>query len=435
MKINLKIIIIYIFLFLLLFADTISSLTNLYLITYFDEIIIILILIYSVLYSINTKKITTISFKLLFLTLIFSIVGVLSCALNSEFILLRVINSNFLAIKFFVIVVAIANIKIKKETSNIFLNAILFYAKINVLVGIFNFIFPNIYYNIFPFAEKSIRYGFTAISGLFNHPGKYGWFMLASAIISYIIYNKNKNQKKYKIFMIIFAIFALLSFRTKVVISLVMIIIYELFFKNIKKFNFSKLALVTIVISSIFLIFYDLVVNTYNLYFTSKYTLSARQALLNNGIEIMSDYFPLGVGFGKYGSWYARIYYSEYYKEYKMSKIYGLYPNNPMYATDTFWPAIFGETGFLGTIIFVYMLFFILKKLKVKNFENEEIINHVSFLLLLQTICESFGEPSFNSSPQNVVVAIIIGIGLSITTTKEKERNNENESINNNSSI
>ena len=70
MKINLKIIIIYIFLFLLLFADTISSLTNLYLITYFDEIIIILILIYSVLYSINTKKITTISFKLLFLTLL-----------------------------------------------------------------------------------------------------------------------------------------------------------------------------------------------------------------------------------------------------------------------------------------------------------------------------------------------------------------------------
>lgn len=140
----------------------------------------------------------------------------------------------------------------------------------------------------------------------------------------------------------------------------------------------------------------------------------------------MKDYFPLGVGFGKYASWYARIYYSEYYYKYNMDRVYGLEPSNPVFATDTFWPTVFGETGFLGSTIYILLLVYIYSLLlrTIKN--NYDYISNIyslfALLAFIQTICESMGEASFNSPPQNIFVALIIGIALSSSYSKEKTK-------------
>lgn len=421
LKINIQKIIIFIFLFFVLFEDTISSFINTTLTNYIDEIIILLTFLSSILHSLQKKSINGTTLKLIFLTFIFSIIGIASCMINSKFIFSNVIYSNFLTVKFWLMLIAVSNFEYDDKFSKTMFEIISFYALVNVVIGIINITMPDIYFKIFPQSEKSLRYGFTAICGLFNHPGKYGWFMLTAAIINYVKYmNEKKKTALYK--MLIFALFAALSFRTKVIASCVLLICYEAFLKNMKKIKISKILLGIAGVIIFVSIFSELIQNTYNLYFTNNIMESARQSLMNNGIKIMNDYFPLGVGFGQYGSWYARIYYSPYYRMYKMSTVYGLYPENPIYATDTFWPMIFGETGYLGTIVYIYMLIFIYKKIR-KNISKNKYICHISILVLLQTICESFGEPSFTSSPQCIIVAIIVGIGLTNFKIKEECKN------------
>lgn len=423
MNINIKKIIIYVCLFFILFEETINSFINISALNYIDELLIVIAFLNSLFHSIRTKKINAVTLKLILLTFTFSIVGIFSCLINSSFILKNVIYSNFLAIKFWIMVIALSNFEYNENFYNKIFDAITFYAFFNIIIGVVNIVLPNFYFSIFPNSEKSIRYGFTAICGLFNHPGKYGWFMLSASIINYVKYTKY-NNKKDLFRTIIFVVFAALSFRTKVIISCVVLICYEVFLKKMSKLNIKKVLIAICGIVILFLIFKNLIVNTYNLYFTNTIAESARQVLMTNGIKIMRDYFPLGVGFGQYGSWYARIHYSLYYWQYKMTGIYGLYPNNPMFATDTFWPMIFGETGCLGTIIYIYMLVYLYKTLQKKAIQSNS-ISHVGILMLLQTTCESFGEPSFTSSPQCIVVAIIIGIGISSLKNQKTGESNE----------
>jgi len=79
---------------------------------------------------------------------------------------------------------------------------------------------------------------------------------------------------------------------------------------------------------------------------------SVRGLLYRTSGEIAADSFPLGEGFGRYGSYTSAEYYSPVYKEYGLHRIYGLQEERSQYITDTSWPAILGETGVAGTIAY-----------------------------------------------------------------------------------
>ena len=286
--------------------------------------------------------------------------------------------------------------------------------KIVVVIAIFNFLFPSIYSNLFPFAKVMKRFGLVSVTSLFYHPGKYGWFMLFMSILYYSKYKSN-NDKKDKRNMIICGLLSLLSFRTKVIIGLIVIFLVANFFN--KKIKLKNIIISIFVAISFLLIFNNIIGNTYNLYFTDTEGVSARQALNRTSLKIMDDYFPLGVGFGKYGSWFSKIYYSEYYSIYNIDSIYGISPEHSNFIIDVFWPSIIGESGFLGFVIYILIIILIFKCLG-NRLKNKEIsrINYIYCTLakyaLIQSICESFGEQSFNSSPQNIFLAFVIGFSL-----------------------
>ena len=83
--------------------------------------------------------------------------------------------------------------------------------------------------------------------------------------------------------------------------------------------------------------------------------LSARSRLTAGGAQIATEHFPLGVGFGRYASATAADYYSPEYTKLGFENIYGVGsgPEMGKYLNDTQWPALLGETGWLGTIAFV----------------------------------------------------------------------------------
>jgi hypothetical protein len=86
----------------------------------------------------------------------------------------------------------------------------------------------------------------------------------------------------------------------------------------------------------------------------SKFTSSgstARAQLYSNALTLADGSAPLGVGFGRYGSYASVIYYSPYYTTLNMSGEFGFSPAHPDYLNDTGWAGYLGETGFLGSLI------------------------------------------------------------------------------------
>ena len=96
-----------------------------------------------------------------------------------------------------------------------------------------------------------------------------------------------------------------------------------------------------------------------------------RIMLMKYGSIIASERFPLGTGWGTFGSYYAASMYSPIYEELGWSSHHSLGMDKIGYLNDTFWPTIYCETGWIGMIGFVIMLlaiFVSIQKMYKKSF-------------------------------------------------------------------
>ena len=62
---------------------------------------------------------------------------------------------------------------------------------------------------------------------------------------------------------------------------------------------------------------------------------------------IFKDYIPFGSGLGTFATNAAAQYYSPLYYKYGLNDIWGLYPDNPMFLADAFFPTL-AEFGMVG---------------------------------------------------------------------------------------
>jgi len=73
-----------------------------------------------------------------------------------------------------------------------------------------------------------------------------------------------------------------------------------------------------------------------------------RMALYVGSVAIARDFFPLGAGLGRFGSYMSEVHYSPLYERYGLVRVYGLGPSEPVAISDTFWPMVLGELGPIG---------------------------------------------------------------------------------------
>jgi hypothetical protein len=101
------------------------------------------------------------------------------------------------------------------------------------------------------------------------------------------------------------------------------------------------------------------VTTTYQDYLAPHGEPEARTVLTRDSFGVAADHFPTGAGFGRFGSAIAAETYSPEYLERGYPDIWGLgrTAEDGRFLTDTEWPAIIGETGFLGTAAFALGLF------------------------------------------------------------------------------
>lgn len=126
----------------------------------------------------------------------------------------------------------------------------------------------------------------------------------------------------------------------------------------------------------------------------------ARVALYYQSLKMAENCFPFGTGQGTFGSIPAKITRSQVYEDYNLSGVWGLsFDGDLNFMMDTHWASVLGEQGFIGSVIYVFLLLIPLRRLKyVKKWPMRH-RNYVYFVVLTCYICvflESIALPLIN---------------------------------------
>lgn len=155
-------------------------------------------------------------------------------------------------------------------------------------------------------------------------------------------------------------------------------------------------------------------------FFSSIANVSARGVLLKNCFVIARDHFPFGTGFATYASYYSGVAYSPIYKKYGISLIYGIQQNNYNFISDSFWPMIIGQNGYLGFIFFIAVLIILFRKIQRLKNVNKDI--YLAALFSFTYLCiSSMAESAFVNSfaiPLGCVLGIALGFDKKFNVKK-----------------
>lgn len=263
-----------------------------------------------------------------------------------------------------------------------------------ITIILFIFTIFNYAFKIFPYEE---RYGIMSNRLFYIHP-TYLAAVCIFLLSSFILFDKKVNTKYTYILMFII----LTTLRMKA-IGFVIVLAFICFFviKANKKITFFKITLVAIIC----------ILAVYNQiqYYFFEIKDSARQVLLKTAFEIANDNFPLGTGFGTYASHFSAQNYSPVYSLYHIQNTYGMSKDNTSFISDTFWPMIIGQFGYIGTICYIVALIIILIKIQ-KDFKQEEKYKYIAKITAFSYLIIASTSESAFVNPISIPLAIIIGL-------------------------
>lgn len=257
--------------------------------------------------------------------------------------------------------------------------------------------------SIFPHTDY--RYFAYSMQLFFSHPTA-----LARACATFIVvlaYNMkwNKSNIVY-IYMLEFVMF--MTFRSKAIAAGAIILL--IYFCIIKFQVHSRLVLG---VASIGMAFY-IGVDALNNYYTSSVN-SPRYIMTMDSFKLAFEYFPLGTGFGSFASSMAAQHYSRLYVDLGYSSIPELGPQSE-YLSDTFWPILLAESGWIGTILFMAVLLVLLKT-ALNYFNRDNYMFWTMISILCYDFISSFGETAF-FHPSAMAVYLLLGLLTSETQGK-----------------
>lgn len=272
-----------------------------------------------------------------------------------------------------------------------------------------------------------VRGGLPSVKALFFHPVLFGWFTVFVAIYASSFYAQFRRRR-----LLLLALFmsggTLLSGRRKALIGLAAAVLAGVASARLGQLRgtlrpWLQVAGGILVVAIVFTPFLaSLYGATVARYVTAEPALGgspapgtsagasegqvfsqARTALYVTSMRIAVDEFPLGEGFGRFGSWISRTDYSPVYRVYGIDNVYGLRPQNPVYATDTFWPMVVGEAGVLGLAAYMVFIATVLASVwRAMRSTSAPIILAFctgTLLVLIEALLESLAAPNLIAPP------------------------------------
>lgn len=257
------------------------------------------------------------------------------------------------------------------------------YFHIRLVIWIYTvlIIFDNFVTGIF---TASIRYGMRSTQLFYTHPTVFSFCCVFLISILFSIRKSVAGSGKYFIWI---ALLMCTTLRSKAMgAALVFILIYYFVYMRKKKMQLRTLLLF---IPVVFLIAWDQIVYYF---FSSIQGDSARYQLLVKAVQIANDHTPFGAGFGTFGSYLSGVVYSPLYSMYEISNVNGLRVGDTSYISDSFWPMILGQAGWIGVVmmlIAIWRLYKSIQKLQPQNIEYYASGICIILYLLIASVAES----------------------------------------------
>lgn len=279
---------------------------------------------------------------------------------------------------------------------------------------------------VFHFWPSEVKYGIYSAQLFYYHPTYLAGAMAFLLVLMTVFYDK-KNFPFIAMAVIIMAF----TLRAKALASAAMYVAMFVFFVVLKLHL--KLWHVVVAGAGVVAIGWEKIYY----YFVEDAATSPRAIMLNKSFLVMQDHAPIGSGFGTFGSAEAGKHYSAVYLKYGFNDYYHvrdvqnventlrlinessgltyLYQLDPerylygeSYMSDHFWPIIFGQHGYLGTVVFLFILAVLLKKclavVKHDLFAYVGVLYAFVFLLI-----SSMAEPAFHNLVA-IPLAVVMGM-------------------------
>lgn len=264
-----------------------------------------------------------------------------------------------------------------------------------------------------PFLGSGFRYGFPLYSFFYAH----ATYLISVLIFLLSVLISNGIQKN-KLYILLGVLATILTLRSKPIITIVFIL-FVLLFKdklNIGRISKLKTLLSFLIVISMGVYFSRTQINAYIEYSD----MAARGAFYIRGIDVANDHFPLGSGFCTFASSLAHKYYSPLYYKYNMQNIWGMTEDDGSYASDTYWPYIYAECGYIGLLFYLFMFVCLFKSVN-KRFKVMTDKWVAAICLLLYALTASFAE-AFLTNDTTVLFAVALAIFIG---SDNKRINNE----------
>lgn len=321
------------------------------------------------------------------------------------------------------------NLPLSQEELRTYMRMFSFIGVIFLFFGVVDFFIPE-QFRRFTGNIIFIEYRgpFPSVKSFFIHPAGFGWFMCFLALFAFA-YAIVEYRPAYFYSGIAFSLGCFFSMRARSIVGLIVSFGIGLFFSSAKNRLSFILILIPIIIVLIVVLgpaLVDMYENKINVYLlTEDPGQIARNALYIKSVEIARDYFPLGAGMGRYGSWMSRVNYSPIYEKYGMSKIWGISKAYPNFLNDTFWPMVLGESGFIGlgcyAVIMIVILTTQFRRITRAQAKTIKAFHLGTFMIVIQALIASIADPTFTAPP--AALFILGTVGLSGAIARAESRN------------
>lgn len=405
----------FVLLYLIIFLNMFVEFVHIF--TYTDEILAIILLLIGVFKLIYFEKngikvLTNIEIWVIFLILIFVILGVFSTfgsdVTNSVFLQLYTLFSDLkILFIYFGARITTFNLKLSNEKiSSFILNSCYLYTSICILLLIFNQIFHFLKNYGFRFGINTVAYGF-------GHPAQFSTALIVITTL-YLYFNLMKKIKIKYLYLLLNLLLIFSAGRVTSIVFYLCLILILLFSKNRK-------ASILGFFFSVLLAFWFSKDRIMHQFFDEE---EARGVLLRTSIKIAQDYFPYGSGLGTFGSQASRQNYSSIYFRYNISDVWGLSPENSAFITDSYWAKIIGEYGFFGCIVIILIM--ILLMINTFHFSKSS-LNRISLIPITYLFITSPVDTTMTSnSLPSLVFCTVILMNVTYKVTKLDKNNNSN---------
>ena len=281
-------------------------------------------------------------------------------------------------------------IKLEKFSEKIF-----FHVKLIAL----SFLFLTVVDYNFHIFRASSRYGIRAIQLFYRHPTFFASACILLIIVLLIIRKDVNGTNKYIVLLSFLAISSLRSKAFGIILALALIF----YFVHLQRKKFSLRALLFLGALTVIVGWEQI----YRFFFSVIIEDSARYQLLVTSISIANDHFPLGAGFATFASHFSGRYYSPLYTVYGISHVRGLQKGATMFISDSFWPMIIGQLGWIGLMVYILLLMIIFKKIqKLRNINNT--YYGAGLFIFVSMIVKSTAESAF-VHPYSTGYALCLG--------------------------